>query len=97
MKKTGQKEGTFRAAATPRKAVPQVSFGLSETASLGTTKEATMAMATVRTATARNDARQPKAAAEAARGAVAARVPTLAKPICRLVSPAKRSGGKRLA
>src|SRR3712207_8690925 len=97
MKKTGQKEGTFKAAATPRNAAPQVSFGLSAPESLGTRKTIMRAMATVRTATARNEARQPKAAAEAARGAVAARVPTLAKPICRLVSPAKRSGGKRRA
>jgi hypothetical protein len=54
-------------------------------------------MSAVSTATARNEFRQPKAAADAASGAVAPSVPRFAKPIWRLVSRAKRSGGKRWA
>src|SRR6478735_12325358 len=97
MKKTGQKERTFRASATPRKVTAQVSFGFPEPESRGTRKAIANAMTIVRTATARNDALQPKAEAEAASGAVAASVPILARPICRLVRLAKRSGGNRRA
>src|SRR5690242_2321916 len=97
MKKTGQKDRTRKASATPWKVADQVSLGFPEPESRGTTKPIARAMTTVRRATAKNDARQPKAAAEAASGAVAASVPILASPICRLVRLAKRSGGKRRA
>ena len=88
MKKTGQKERTFRAAATPRKAAAQVSFGLSRAGipghetddrerdddrQNGDARETTPASRKRRRGGQRRGRRQA--------------CPILARPICRLVRP----------